>query len=261
MNDSRECSIFQEYVIKRQRPAQLRNIRTKTHIDDIVSNVRWTAFLIQITTGKIFTYAYCSFIRSYISLDVCVSGGHIRVFRRGQDSIFKLASEATDSEPIPVEYVSLASWSGSHSKFFFNCSHSLGTIEQLPTKKYHPLLLQDDVPPTIDFHTRKVASSIVVSIGNYIRTFVNIVPILTVLISKCLYYKTTTYEYEHFTRITDIKNSSPEMYLLRMVFYIQSATGAYILLSTSNRPNYEMDSVYELGNSYLSLPKLISMNK
>lgn len=68
-----------------------------------------------------------------------------------------------------------------------------------------------------------------------------------VLVTKCGYYSISDYDYRHFVKISDIKNSQPDGYILRIVFYIQGARDGNVLLATSDHPNYERDYVYEFG--------------
>lgn len=68
-----------------------------------------------------------------------------------------------------------------------------------------------------------------------------------VLITKCGYYTISDYDYRHFVKISDIKGSQPDGYILRIIIYIQGARDGNILLATSDHPNYERDFVYEFG--------------
>lgn len=52
-------------------------------------------------------------------------GGGIKIFREEDENSFKLIAEASDPDPIPVEYVSFGSWDTNLVKFYFNCSFSL----------------------------------------------------------------------------------------------------------------------------------------
>lgn len=74
-----------------------------------------------------------------------------------------------------------------------------------------------------------------------------------VLITKCGYYSNSDYDYKQFIKISDIKNASPDGYILRIVLYIQGARDGNVLLATSDHPNYERDFVYEFGKQYINL--------
>lgn len=69
----------------------------------------------------------------------------------------------------------------------------------------------------------------------------------SVLITKCAFYTNSDNDYQHFIKISDIKNSSPEGYALRIILYIQGARDGHILLSPVSNPNFERDFVYEFG--------------
>lgn len=72
-----------------------------------------------------------------------------------------------------------------------------------------------------------------------------------VLVTKCrLYsikYDSADYDYKDYVKISDIANSQPDQYILRLVLFIQGGRDANILLTTSNQPNFERDFVYEIG--------------
>lgn len=72
-------------------------------------------------------------------------------------------------------------------------------------------------------------------------------PTILVLVTRCLYYTNSDYDYKQFIKLTDLKGVTPEGYLVRMVFYIQGARDGHILFSVTDRPNYDRDFVYEFG--------------
>lgn len=71
--------------------------------------------------------------------------------------------------------------------------------------------------------------------------------ISSVLVTKCNYYSNSDYDYKNFIKISDIKNSQPDGFILRIILYIQGARDGNILLATSDHPNFERDFVYEFG--------------
>lgn len=159
--------------------------------------------------------------------------GDIRIFRKEDTHPFKLMAEANDPDPIPVEYISFGSWGTNLVKFYFNCSFSFATPDAVYDTTDHPLLARD-VPSSVD-----------------VRNF---------LVTKCGYYAVSNYDYKQFVKISDIKNSQPDGYILRIVLYIQGARDGNILLSTSDHPNFERDFVYEFviggwGNERLLIRK------
>lgn len=70
------------------------------------------------------------------------------------------------------------------------------------------------------------------------------------MITKCAYYANSDNDYKVFIKTSDIKNSSPEGFSLRIVLYIQGARDGHILLSPVSNPNYERDFVYEIGKFF-----------
>lgn len=84
----------------------------------------------------------------------------------------------------------------------------------------------------------------------------------SVLVTKCAYYSNSDYDYKQFVKISDIKNSQPDGYILRIILYIQGARDGNVLLSTSDHPNYERDFVYEFGKRLFDIgdifPKYIT---
>lgn len=76
-------------------------------------------------------------------------GGDIKIFRKEDLQSFKLIAEATDPNPIPVEYISFGSYNANLVKFYFNCSFSFSTPDTISTATDHPLLARD-VTSTID---------------------------------------------------------------------------------------------------------------
>lgn len=76
-------------------------------------------------------------------------GGDIKIFRKEDLQSFKLIAEASDPNPIPVEYISFGSYNANLVKFYFNCSFSFATPDTISTATDHPLLARD-VTSTID---------------------------------------------------------------------------------------------------------------
>lgn len=74
-----------------------------------------------------------------------------------------------------------------------------------------------------------------------------------VLVTKCAYYTNSDYDYKQFVKISDIKNSQPDGYIIRIILYIQGARDGNVLLSTSDHPNFEKDFVYEFGNTAFNI--------
>lgn len=71
--------------------------------------------------------------------------------------------------------------------------------------------------------------------------------LVLVLVTKCNFYSISDYDYKKFIKLSDIQNSQPDGYIVRIVLYIQGARDAHVLLATTDHPNYERDFVYEFG--------------
>lgn len=173
-------------------------------------------------------------------------------------------AEANDPDPLPVEYISFGSYNTNLVKFYFNCSFSFATPDAVYDTTDHPLLARD-VPASIDLRncmwlhfqlskkntTNQLnlahSSSLSLSLS-FVCIFVcHLGNSTSVLVTKCAYYAISDNDYKNFVKISDIKNSQPDGFILRIILYIQGARDGHILLATSNHPNFERDFVYEFG--------------
>lgn len=67
------------------------------------------------------------------------------------------------------------------------------------------------------------------------------------LTSRCKSYSHTKYEYRDFIKITDIRDSRPVGYQLRLAFYAQGTRNAHVLLSRTATPDLANEPVYEFS--------------
>lgn len=67
-----------------------------------------------------------------------------------------------------------------------------------------------------------------------------------VLIRKCNSYITEKYEYKDFIKLSEIKDISPNGYIVRLPIYVQGRRDALIQFSTRSNPA-STASVYEFG--------------
>lgn len=67
------------------------------------------------------------------------------------------------------------------------------------------------------------------------------------LISKCKWYEAWENEYKQFHKLSDIKDSQPDGYLVKLPLYVSGARDAHILLSPTDKPDWDADNVYEIG--------------
>lgn len=62
----------------------------------------------------------------------------------------------------------------------------------------------------------------------------------------CDYYKATENKYELFEPLSSIANSQPDGYIARFPIYALGARDAHIVLTQSDKPDWEKDSAYEI---------------
>lgn len=67
------------------------------------------------------------------------------------------------------------------------------------------------------------------------------------LTSRCKQYSNFKYEYKDFIKLSDIRNSKPSGYIVRLAFYAQGTRNAHVLLSRTTTPNLAIEPVYEFG--------------
>lgn len=173
------------------------------------------------------------------------SGGDIKIYRKEGLHSFELAAEANDPNPLKVEYISFGSYQTNRVQFYFNCSFSFATPDSVATAIDHPLLAKEDVPPFVDLRNCKMNFLY----GSHLSGFNLFIPRLprTVLVTKCNFYSISDNDYKKFIKISDIRNSQPDGYIVRIVLYILGPRDAHVLLTTNDHPNYERDYVYEFG--------------
>lgn len=121
-------------------------------------------------------------------------------------------------------------------------------LKLMTRMRCHPLTLEIVCALTLYTHThnRFVIHFKIVSSFISIEYFPPLV-----LVTKCrrysVKYDTADYDYKDYIKISDIRNSQPDNYILRIVLFIQGGRDANILLTTSDHPNFERDFVYEIG--------------
>lgn len=69
----------------------------------------------------------------------------------------------------------------------------------------------------------------------------------TGLTSRCRYYTNPKYEYRDFFPISEINESQPVGYQVRLAVYAQGTRNAHVLLSRNSNPNVLVDNVYEFS--------------
>lgn len=67
------------------------------------------------------------------------------------------------------------------------------------------------------------------------------------LTSRCKTYSNTKYEYRDFIKLSDIRDSRPVGYIVRLAFYAQGTRNAHVLLSRTAKPDLANEPVYEFS--------------
>lgn len=75
----------------------------------------------------------------------------------------------------------------------------------------------------------------------------NVLDIIEGLTSRCKQYSNPKYEYKDFIKLSDIRESQPSGYIVRLAFYAQGTRNAHVLLSRSTTPNLATEPVYEFS--------------
>lgn len=76
------------------------------------------------------------------------------------------------------------------------------------------------------------------------NSFLNSIQGLT---SRCKTYSNTKYEYKDFIKLSDIRDSHPSGYIVRLAFYAQGTRNAHVLLSRTPTPQLATEPVYEFS--------------
>lgn len=67
------------------------------------------------------------------------------------------------------------------------------------------------------------------------------------LTSRCKSYSNTKYEYKEFFALSEIRDSQPPGYIVRLVFYAQGTRNAHVLLSRTATPDLANENLYEFS--------------
>lgn len=142
--------------------------------------------------------------------------GHIKVFT---DNKAEPIIEAFDPFVLPVQYLSFASYQGSPNEYLYNCNSDKTTIDTSNDIQKQPVAV-----PTNDLS--RVS--------------------LDTLVTKCQTEETWELQYNKFHELKSLKNSQAENYLFKLNFFIFGGKDVHILLSSTEKPNIETESAYEI---------------
>lgn len=70
---------------------------------------------------------------------------------------------------------------------------------------------------------------------------------LTVLVKKCETEETWELEYNKFHELKSLKNSQADGYVFKLNFFVFGEKEMHVLLSSTEKPNIEKESAYEIG--------------
>lgn len=70
---------------------------------------------------------------------------------------------------------------------------------------------------------------------------------VSALVSKCQTEETWELQYNKFHELKSLKNSQVDGYLFKLNFFIFGEKEVHILLSSTEKPNIETESAYEIG--------------
>ncbi|XP_031630189.1 uncharacterized protein LOC116345171 [Contarinia nasturtii] len=153
--------------------------------------------------------------------------GKLELYSKHDHTQYKLLLSVDDhsyKSSIQLNYISFASFNNASMSFYYDCSMTPSYIDTQVATKYsspgHPLLLEDP-----SFHTP-------VDKRNW-------------LTSRCKTYSNFKYEYKDFIKLSDIRDSKPNGYVVRLAFYAQGTRNAHVLLSRTPTPDLINEPVYE----------------
>lgn len=157
----------------------------------------------------------------------------------------------TDPNPINIKYVSFSS--SSHVQFVHDVDENV--IATLPVK---PEKLVEDIESDVELVKHPLFSKLDYPIGlaelffnKFYKVFVT-----TPAVSN---------KYVQFVKLSELENSRPEGYAVRVPFYIRGTGNAHVLLSSVANPT-EFDDAYELckfvaeKSCFLSFLQLFNFN-
>lgn len=70
------------------------------------------------------------------------------------------------------------------------------------------------------------------------------------LVKKCQTEETWELEYNKFHELKNFKNSQADGYLFKLNFFVYGQKEVNILLSSTEKPNIEKESAYQIGNCF-----------
>lgn len=160
--------------------------------------------------------------------------------------------EAYDPFVLPVQFMGFASYQGASVEFLFNCTSDKTTVDtssndiqkqpvETPINDLSRVPL-DGMNSNSPFQHLRMRSI-------YFQTKFHFLA----LVKKCETEETWELDYNKFHELATFKNSQADGYAFKLNFFVHGQKEVHILLSSTEKPNIEKDSAYEIGKCVQSL--------
>lgn len=109
--------LFQRVLIRKKKGA---NVLAEVYESRVITQEKPTKILIEVANSNInsLIYEHYPFLLCII---ISILGGSIRVYTEKLKSQPLIA--ILEENPLPIQYISFASFESSETQFFYNCSH------------------------------------------------------------------------------------------------------------------------------------------
>lgn len=102
------------------RKKKFGNVLNEAFESNVINSVKPTKILIEIANSKYDFFAFNKKKKYFLKIQNFL-GGAIRLYSENLKS--RPLIETFESNPLPIQYVSFASFENSENQFFYNCSH------------------------------------------------------------------------------------------------------------------------------------------
>ena len=155
--------------------------------------------------------------KTVCSNDCLIPGGNIRLFAKQElTKKYTLLLAGTLPNPMQINFVSFATAEGARVEFFYECP--------LNIKKSDLQLFNYPIDER----------------SLYTKTQIR---------SDCINFQVFDEEFQQFHKISDFEGLQPEGYSIRLSFFVQAGQNVNLLLTSSQRPVWDMEKVYQIGNA------------
>lgn len=154
------------------------------------------------------------------------TAGYIRIFAKESfNAKFKLLMVGQLRTAIPVNFISFHASESSQNEYYYACPYNV---------RRNDLYVAGDA-----------SASLAGSIED--NTYDRISYAKAQVYAECNSVHAVDGNQNKFTAIDDIRDGRPDGYLARIPIFVEGNQDAKILLSTSNRPNFATDKLYQIG--------------